>query len=208
MQLSLDPQVFLFLFGGLIVVFTLLIFRMTKASWSGLLAAIVISLILTALAFYKTDPIAGLNVIFYLAVGLGAIPLLYFATKSWSGLAGSVIFALVVVDLYAYYTRAAYGLYVTLALVAVVALAIYLTFALYKYKVKMQSQVLLGCGRDDLPPSLPAQADVFAYLEDLSVKFPNPNKRAKYLLSKPSELAAVYNSLDADTLREVNKLGG
>ncbi len=207
MEFLMSQQFYLILFAVLVVVTSIVIFKMAGASWQGFALAIILSLVLTAIAFYKTNPAMGMTVIFYLVVALGAIPLLIFATKSWSGFAFAVVIVIAVLALYAYSTYPQYGLYVTLALVAIIALAISLSFSAYKYKVKVQSQMLLGSsGRKNRGPALPARTDVFAYLEDLSAKYPNTRKRAQYLLSRPEELNMVYESLDEDTLREVERL--
>ncbi len=207
MEFLMSQQLYLILFGVLIVVFTLIIFKMTGASWSGLVASLVISLILTALAFYKTNQAMGQSVIFYLAVGLGAIPFMYFATKSLLGFAAFFVMAVVVLAMYAYSVYPQYGFYVTVGLVALGILAIVLVFLLLRYKVKMQTKVLLGGSvSSGHQPVLLARTNVFAYLKDLSAKYPNTRKRAQYLLSRPEELDMVYESLDKDTLREVERL--
>lgn len=210
MPITFDPQFYLFLFGVMIVVFTLLIFKMTGASWPGFVVSIVISLILTALAFYHQNPGYGLTVIFYLVIGFGSVGLLVFAMRSWSGFAFGVFLVLMVLALYAYSYYPQYGLYVTLGIIGVVALAIYLVFSAFKYKIKTERELSVGNLGQSRYPELPAtnSNQVFGFLEELADKYPDPSVRARYLLSQPDTLKAVYGYLDPQTEREVRRLNG
>ena len=114
-----------------------------------------------------------------------------------------------VLGLYSYSFFPQYGLYITLAIVSLVALAIYLVYSAFKYKVKIENKPTLTSGvQYGGVPTLPEQSQVFGYLDSLARAYPDPKSRARYLLSQPGTLNVVYGYLDKETEKEVRKLTG
>ncbi|OGD73593.1 hypothetical protein A3K29_05750 [Candidatus Collierbacteria bacterium RIFOXYB2_FULL_46_14] len=223
--LSGGPETYLLLFGVLIVVFTLIIFKMTKASWAGLGASFFISVLLTALAFYVVNPSYGLTLLFWLAIGLGAMGVLYFS-KTWSGFAASLIVAGAVIALVFYFTNPKYGLWIAISYVVALVLIGLMAVKIYSmkqgYSHRKQDKVTVRVQHPDgrvltavatrgafTGPSTndPALADPFmealgAYASTQSL---SPGERARQLMLQPGYVE-VLPVIDDDTAREVKKL--
>jgi len=227
----MDPQVlfgggietYLLLFGVLVSVFTIVIFKVSKASWQGLVASFFISILLTALAFYLVNPAYGLTVVFYLAIGFGAIGLLYFS-KTWSGFAASVLIGLIVLAMYFYATNPRYGLYIVIGfilLIAVIAFFVLTAFGMkhgYGHRAPDTVTMTLSDPQTGRVLTAKAQRGAFTgptvndqsreapllegFVRDVTAFFPDPNERARYIMSQP-EYKKLMPYMDDETLDNV-----
>jgi hypothetical protein len=213
-------QTYILIFGILVVVAVLSIFKISGgASWPGLVGGFFTSIILTCLAFVAVNPDYAFAVFFDLAIGFGAMGLLYFS-RTWSGFAASVVIALVVLAIYMYTTHPAYGFAIgALTIVALVVFG-YLTVTAYgiskgyarqkpeKFSISLTDQHgrkmiasgsrggFIGPGTDLQEPNSPMQ--IIQIVAEAQKLFANPVERAKYIgISAGYDEAAPY--LDVPT---------
>lgn len=216
-------QTYILLFGVLIVLMVIVIFKISGASWPGLVASFFTSLLLTCLVFVMVNPGYAMTVFINLLIGFGAMGLLYFS-RSWSGFAASVVVAMVVLSMVMYATHPGYGL--TIAVIFVLALVAFAVLMVVAYGIKngyshqkpdkysvtttdssgnqrIETGTrggLIGPGRGgQQTQSRTALKGLVAEAQDL---FDDPSARAKYLLLNCS-YDEVSPLLDKQTAREM-----
>jgi len=222
--LSGGPPTYVFLFAVLMVVFTLIIFKISKASKEGLATSFVISVLLTASAFYVVNPGYGMVILFYLAIGLGGMAFLYFSKNSWSGFAASILVGLIVLAMYMYDLNHAYGL--TIVIIGVVAIVICVGLMVIVYSLKQgyghrkpdvvtmtmtdprtgrtltataKRGAFTGPTANDQSRETPLLA---TFVSDAVALFPDTQERARFLVSQP-DVEQLMPYVDGETKKEV-----
>ncbi len=215
-----DPRLYILLFGVLIVILTTVIFKISQASLTGLVASFLISVILTGLAFYMSHPEYGQSLMFYFVVGIVSFGVMYFG-KTWSGFASSVLVGIITLSMYMYATNPRYGL--TIIIVAIVAVVLIGVLAVIAYGmnrgygVKKADSVKLQLpdprtGRmitmtvtkgafsgPTLDRQLEQSSNIAGLVKEAQFLFEDPRARAKYLAANNAGYSEAAPYVDAET---------
>ncbi len=219
-----DPmQFYTMVFIVIIVVFTIIMFRSGKASAKAMGMVFAISVLLTAALFTLFNPGYGQVVLFYLAVGVIGIGLV-FLSKTWSRLAASVLVGLGLLAMYIFSYRPELGIWFVAIVVGAVVLIGLMGVKIYgmskgyghrKPDVVTMTMTDPRSGRvltatakrgaftgptaNDQPRDAPL---LETFVADAVALFPDTQERAKFLVSQP-DVQQLMPFVDGETNKEV-----